>query len=66
MLNDVSFAATSATGDTSEPHGADKVETLKFRLGRVRELQKDVDRLRVMLSDKYAEELGDQISCAQQ
>ena len=66
MLYGVSFAATSATGDASEQHGADKVETLKFRLGRVRELQKDVDRLRVMLSDKYAEELGDQISCAQQ
>ena len=57
--------ASSAGGDESEPVG-DKVETLKFRLNLVRDLQKDVDRLREMLSDKYAQELGDQINCTQQ
>ena len=61
----VLFSASSAGGDESEPVG-DKLETLKFRLNLVRDLQKDVDRLREMLSDKYAQELGDQINCTQQ
>ena len=62
----VSSASTAASEfDQDEPVG-DNLASLKYKISRVKQLQADVDRLRELLSDKYAEEWGDNLNCITQ
>ena len=51
--------------DQDEPVG-DNLQSLKYKLSKVKELQEEVEKLREMLSNKYAEDWGANLNCVTQ
>ena len=44
----------------------DKTQGLKYRLSQAKELRKDIEELRTRISDRVADEITSNITCAQQ
>ena len=44
----------------------DRTQGLKYRLSQAKELRKDIDELRKRISDKVADDLTGNVTCAQQ
>ena len=60
-----STSAAASEFDQDEPLG-DNLQSLRYRIARVKQLQSDVDKLRELMSNKYAEEWGDNLNCITQ
>ena len=64
MLN---FSGTDADEESSGAVGGkDAKETMTQWLSNLGELRREVDRLRAHICNKYAEDMGDNITCATQ
>ena len=44
----------------------DNLQSLKFKLTKVKELRTEVDKMRELLSNKYAEDMGENLNCTTQ
>ena len=53
------------SADSSEGR-ADSVNALKYRRNKVRELHADIDKLRSVVTDKLAEDMGRRLTCSPQ
>ena len=60
-----STSAAASEFDQDEPLG-DNLQSLRYRISRVKQLQSDVDKLRELMSNKYAEEWGANLNCITQ
>ena len=61
------FVASSAgSSETQSTDTCDKAQSLKYKLSRVHELRKEIDRLRELFCNKYAEEMSDNLNCTTQ
>ena len=49
-----------------DPHSEENRQSLKDRVSKVRKLREEVDKLRELISTKYAEDMGEQLQCTQQ
>ena len=49
-----------------QPSTSDNVQSLQYKVIRVQALRKDIDNLREHISNKYAEDMGDNLNCATQ
>ena len=66
IFHDV-FVLASMSGDLgADPGTEDTLQSLKYRVGKVRELRDDLDKLRDTMSTKFAEDMGEKLSCATQ
>lgn len=61
---DGSSKATTGTSDSSDADSDMSMEGIKQRLSQIRRLRKDIDELRSNISNKYAENIGE--NCATQ
>ena len=59
------FAELSPSSDQADPKSfpSTTAAAVKFQLGKVRELRLELDRLRSIVSDKFAEEMGRRLTC---
>ena len=65
VLLSASTSAAASEFDQDEPLG-DNLQSLRYRISRVKQLQSDVDKLRELMSNKYAEEWGANLNCITQ
>ncbi len=59
------FTAVGAFEASGEDNH-DNLQSLKHKAARIRELRKNVDDLRALIANKYAEDIGDNIQCTTQ
>lgn len=45
---------------------SDGIQSLKFKVSKVKELREEIDKMRELLSNKYAEDMGDNLNCTTQ
>ncbi len=50
----------------SESGAADTMASLQHKVKRVKELRQKVDDLRGLIANKYADDMGDNLTCATQ
>ena len=50
----------------AEVGNEDTLQSLKYKLSRVKDLRSEIDKLRGIISDKYAEDMGDNLNCITQ
>ena len=64
----VYFCTISASvgAEVVEPGSEDNTQSLKYRVGKIRELRNEVDKLRGIISNKYAEDMGENLNCTTQ
>ena len=62
----VSALSSPATFKSSVEGHADSVSILKYRCDKVRQLRADVDRLRSLVIDRLAEDMGRRLTCSPQ
>lgn len=48
------------------PNSGDEKQALRHWLSKLRDLRAEVEKLRSMISSKYAEDMGENLNCAQQ
>jgi len=64
FLASTSFASSSDS--SCEGRSAYTLEALKYKLSKVQELRLDVDRLRSIVTDRIAEDMGRRLTCTPQ
>ncbi len=57
----------SSVAEPEQEHaGENNIQSLKHKLSRARELRKDIDKMREVISNKYAEDMSDNLNCITQ
>ena len=56
-------AQSSGTTGEGESSSASRVTSVKYQLSKLRELRLDVDKLRSLVTDKLAEDMGRRLTC---
>ena len=46
-----------------EPPGETSVQSLRYKVGKVQDLRSEIDKLRELVSNKYAEDMGENLTC---
>ena len=59
------ISASVINTEENQPVG-DTLQSLRYKVDKVTELRKDIDRLREIISNKYAEDMAEQLTCATQ
>ena len=58
------FSASAPTdSDIAKFSSADNIQSLKQRVAQVKDLRTQLDEVREKISDKYAEYMGDMLTC---
>ena len=60
------FIAAGASLESHDDGAQDSIMSLKHKVTRVKELRKEVDDLRGIIANKYAEDMGENLNCTTQ
>ncbi len=66
IINVFFFHSAVGAFEASGEDSHDNLQSLNHKAARIRELRKNVDDLRALIANKYAEDIGDNIQCTTQ
>ena len=62
----VFYFTAGASLESHEDGAQDSILSLKHKVTRVKQLRKEVDDLRGLIANKYAEDMGENLNCTTQ
>jgi len=57
------FAISTSTDSTTQTTASISVNSLKYQLSKAKDLRHEIDKLREIISDKFAEDMSRRLTC---